>query len=346
MGTAIKSPFYRRKSAQWDENKHARDAGKFSSQPGAGAAPKPAAGGAPAAGSISDAKVQQNVALLKEKYGDQALSKLQDMRAKVANDPAKVAAIDKIYAAMKPPSRQAANKEMAQLAAGRDEAKLALETHNEAMDRGRERLEAGFDKQHQEIIARRDAKIAQIKQESEARLAARSAKREQARGLPSPLKAKTEQAKGFEDDVMKSPFGGTGFFGGTKTVELDANPGIRTIAKMAQGSEAGVRGLIDKNGSIAWDGAAALHSHVREHLNRPDATGFHVEKKGDNQYEVKFYGQKPDGETTIAQAKDYLNSRLFRDAEPKLINAHTLLITIKSLRRAEKKSIPSPLNRG
>lgn len=97
---SLRSPFTR-KSSQWDENKHARDAGKFSSQPGAGAAPKQG----PAQGSTQAApdKTPQYVSQLKEKFGEQALAKVTAMKAKVAGDPAKVAALEKIEAALQPP---------------------------------------------------------------------------------------------------------------------------------------------------------------------------------------------------------------------------------------------------
>lgn len=92
------SPLYRRKSAQWDENKHARDAGKFASQPGAGASPKaPANAGAP------DAKTQGYAEQLRNKFGDQAAAKVAAMAEKLRGMPgneAKIAALEKIHGAM------------------------------------------------------------------------------------------------------------------------------------------------------------------------------------------------------------------------------------------------------
>lgn len=126
---------------------------------------------------------------------------------------------------------------------------------------------------------------------------------------------------GFQDSVMKSPFG-------SGTVELTANPGPRKVAAMVKrAGEGGVRGLInDKGDVLVWDGGQALHDNVVKHLGIDDKTiGFHVESFSDGAtHKVSFF-QKG----SVVDAKKLSGMRLFRDASPRSFG-HKMLLTINS----------------
>ncbi len=350
----IASPLYVRKAGftGTDANKHHWVNGKQVAAPEDAAAPKPSAPAQqpPQQAAAPDAKTQGYVDQLTAKFGDKAAFKVAEMADKLRQTPgseARLAALKKVADALNP--RQT-KKDVKTAQAGYNEAKQQLEDQKTTTDAGRKRLDEWGQKQSDEITANRDAKIAQIKKEHEERMAALKAKQEARKGggeskpIPTPLKPASKDApkaeakpQGFEDGVMKSPYG-------PGTIELDANPGIRKLAKMANANIVGVRGLIDKHGAIVWPGDDALHKDVRDHLKRPDAAGFVMEKKGENEYKVRFYSGEDRG---MIKAKDYMNSRLFRDANPQLDGSYGLTITIKSLAaaRTAKSLARSPLYR-
>ncbi len=331
------SPLYIRKSAQFDENKHARDAGKFSSHQGAGAAPKqPAATQSPAAPAAPDAKTQGYVAQLKERFGDQAAAKVAEMVQKLRATPgseSKVAALEQIRTALGGNSGTPSESSPDPVAKLKELHDAAItDAHDpQAVKATLAEMSASMSTSQLKDAAKQFGinNMGSTKPEITDAIARKiNGRREMLKrtehGLPSPLKGKeaAAPAKGFEDDVM------TSFLNPGKAVELNANPGIRKIARMVQASDDGsVRGLIDKNGSVVWDGSSALHQDARDHFNRPNAIAFQVNKTAENQYEVAFHGPMHDP----VPAKNYLDSKLFKDAEPKVLNPHTLLISIKSL---------------
>lgn len=107
------SPLYVRKAAgQFDENKHKRDAGKFSARQGAGPSPKDAAPDHLMPSKITptpDEKTSYYADELKKKYGDKVLEKIAAVKAKYASDPAKLAALEQVEAKLtaKPPEAPA-----------------------------------------------------------------------------------------------------------------------------------------------------------------------------------------------------------------------------------------------
>lgn len=98
-----------RKSTQFDENKHNRDAGKFSSQQGAGAAPEKPTGTEHLMPSKIQLTPEMKVAYatdeLKKRYGDKAIERVAALKTKYVSDPAKLTALQQIEAKLtaKPP---------------------------------------------------------------------------------------------------------------------------------------------------------------------------------------------------------------------------------------------------